>query len=134
VDQRAQPGGPHPERIDPNCLNGLDTFRCSAAGSPAIDVRLFNKDSDALQQLKIGLVDAYGTTLESAAYIMKQQPGTFATVGDPFGLIKCGLATRKDDTALHDALASALQSVQSSGTYDGILKTWNLSGDALKAS
>ena len=91
-------------------------------------------NSDALQQLKIGLVDAYGTTLETAAYVMKQQPGAFAMAGEPFGQIKCGIATTKDKTALHDALTAALAAVRADGTYDAILKNWNLSGDALKAS
>jgi polar amino acid transport system substrate-binding protein len=108
--------------------------KCTGAGKPAIDVRLFTKDSDALQQLKIGLVDAYGTTLETAGYVMKQQPGEFALAGEAFGHIKCGIATRKDATGLRDALTAALQAIQADGTYDTILKNWNLSGDALKAS
>lgn len=97
-----------------------------------IDIRLFNKDTDALQQLKLGLVDAYGTTLETAAYAIKQQPGEFAMAGDPFGEIECGIATRKDATGVHDALAAALKDVQADGTYDKILAEWNLTGDALK--
>ena len=108
--------------------------KCTGGGKPAIDTRLFTKDSDALQQLKIGLVDAYGTTLETAAYVMKQQPGVFALAGEPFGQIKCGIATTKDKTALRDALTAALAAVRADGTYDAILKNWNLSGDALKAS
>jgi polar amino acid transport system substrate-binding protein len=107
---------------------------CTSSGKGAIDIRLFTKDSDALQQLKIGLVDAYGTTLESAAYVIKQQPNTFATAGAPFGLIQCGIATRKDDPKLTSALSAALKSVQADGTYASILKTWNLSADALSAS
>ena len=107
---------------------------CTGGGKPAIDIRLFTKDSDALQQLKIGLVEAYGTSVETAAYVMKQQPGVFAMAGEPFGQIKCGIATTKDKTALHDALTAALAAVRADGTYDAILKNWNLSGDALKAS
>jgi len=97
-----------------------------------IDIRLFNKDSDALQQLKLGLVDAYGTTLETAAYVIKQQPDEFAMAGDPFGQIECGIATRKDAKGVHDALADALKDVQADGTYDKILADWNLTGDTLK--
>jgi polar amino acid transport system substrate-binding protein len=108
--------------------------KCTGAGKPAIDIRLFAKDTDALQQLKINLVDAYGTTLETAGYVMKQQPGEFALAGEPFGHIKCGIATRKDATGLRDALKAALVAIQANGTYDTILKNWNLSGDALKAS
>lgn len=108
--------------------------KCTGAGKPAIDTRLFTKDSDAVQQLRLRLVDAYGTTLEAAAYLMKQQPGTFAMAGEPFGLIKCGIATRKDNADLSAALKAALIAIQADGTYDAILKNWNLTGDALKAS
>jgi polar amino acid transport system substrate-binding protein len=97
-----------------------------------IDIRLFGKDTDALQQLKLGLVDAYGTTLETAAYVIKQQPGQFAMAGDPFGAITCGIATRKDAKGVHDAIAAALKEIQGNGTYDKILAEWNLTGDALK--
>ena len=97
-----------------------------------IDIQLFNKDSDALQQLKLGLVDAYGTTLETAAYVIKQDPGQFEMAGDPFGQIECGIATRKDAKGVHDALAAALKDLQADGTYDKILADWNLTGDALK--
>ena len=107
---------------------------CTSGGKQAIDVRLFTEDSAALQQLKIGLVDAYGTTLESAAYVIKQQPGVFATAGEPFGQIKCGIATRKGETALHGAIAGALAALHSDGTYAAILTKWGLSGDALPAS
>jgi polar amino acid transport system substrate-binding protein len=103
--------------------------KCS--GKP-IDVRLFGKDTDALQQLKLGLVDAYGTTLETAAYVIKQQPGQFAMAGDAFGAITCGIATRKDARGVHDALAAALADIRADGTYDKILAEWNLTGDARK--
>ncbi|MHC5908847.1 ABC transporter substrate-binding protein [Streptomyces sp. S6] len=105
--------------------------KCEAAGKGKIDIRLFTKDSDALQQLRLGLVDAYSSTLETAAYVQKQQPGTFALVGEPFNRVKVGAATRKGDTALHDALAKALAAVRGSGAYDAILKKWNLTGDSI---
>jgi polar amino acid transport system substrate-binding protein len=103
--------------------------KCTAAGKAEIDIRQFTKDSDALQQLRLGLVDAYGTTLETAAYVLKQQPDTFSLAGEPFNRIKVGAATRKDDTTLHDALTQALAAVRKSGAYDTILKKWNLTGD-----
>jgi len=103
--------------------------KCETAGKKKIDIRQFTKDSDALQQLRLGLVTSYGTTLETAAYVMKQQPGTFRLAGKPFNRIKVGAATRKDDASLHQALAEALVTVQKSGKYDQILKKWNLTGD-----
>jgi polar amino acid transport system substrate-binding protein len=103
--------------------------KCAAAGRPAIDIRQFTKDSDALQQLRLGLVDCYGTTLETAAYVLGQQPDAFRLAGEPFNRIKVGIATRKDAQALHGALTEALAAVQQNGTYDSILAKWNLTGD-----
>ncbi|MGW3961489.1 ABC transporter substrate-binding protein [Amycolatopsis sp. NPDC005003] len=103
--------------------------KCAAAGKPNLDIRQFTKDSDALQQLRLGLVDAYGTTLETAAYVQTQQPGTFKIVGEPFNHVKVGIATRKDGTALHDALGKALAAIQQNGTYTTVLTKWKLTGD-----
>jgi polar amino acid transport system substrate-binding protein len=108
--------------------------QCTSSGKSKIDIRLFTQDSDALQQLKLGLVDCYGTTLETAAYVARQQPDTFELVGKPFNRIKVGAATRKDDTALHDAFSKALVAVQASGKYAEILNKWDLTGDSLAAS
>ena len=41
--------------------------RCMSSGKKAIAVQTFLRDSDALEQLGLGHVDAYGTTLESGA-------------------------------------------------------------------
>ena len=45
---------------------------CTSQGKQKVDVRLFAKDSDALQQLSVGLVDAYGTTVETETF--KERP------------------------------------------------------------
>jgi polar amino acid transport system substrate-binding protein len=103
--------------------------KCAAAGKPNIDIRQFTKDTDALQQLRLGLVDSYGTTLETAAYVMTQQPGAFKLAGEPFNRIKVGIATRKDGPALHDALTQAFAAVQKSGGYTAILTKWQLTDD-----
>jgi polar amino acid transport system substrate-binding protein len=67
--------------------------------------------------------------LETAAYVQTQQPGAFQLAGEPFNRIKVGIATRKGETALHDALAAALAEIQKDGTYEAILAKWNLAGD-----
>ncbi|KQU70173.1 cysteine ABC transporter [Phycicoccus sp. Root101] len=108
--------------------------KCQAAGKPTIAVSKFGRDSEAQQQLKLGLVDAYGTTVEIAGYAIKQQPGTFETVGKPFGKIETGIATAKSNAALNAALVKAFAAVRADGTYDAILKNWSLTDDALPAS
>lgn len=107
--------------------------KCVAAGKPNVDIRQFAKDSEALQQLRLGLVDSYGTTLETAAYVMTQQQGAFKLVGEPFNRIKVGIATRKDSQALHDALTQAFAAIQQNGAYTAALTKWNLTGDDIAA-
>lgn len=107
---------------------------CQKAGKSAIDIRQFSTDPAALQQLKIGLVDAYGTTVETAAYDIKQNAGQFVMAGKPFNRIKVGAATRKNDTALHDALSKALSAIHTDGQYNKIMTKWGLAADALPAS
>jgi polar amino acid transport system substrate-binding protein len=103
----------------------------AAAGKAPANLIVYPKDSDALQALQIGSVDVYGTTLESAAYFMLKAPNQFEVAGDPFAKILCGIATRKDDTATHDAIQKAFDAVRADGTYMKILTKWHLEGDTL---
>ncbi len=106
---------------------------CESAGKPPVDVRLFGKDTEAFQQLSSGLVDAYGTTVETAAYALAQQPDKYQASGEAFGKIKTGIATAKGADGLHQGIAEALAAVRADGTYDAILAEWKLEADALPA-
>lgn len=101
-----------------------------AAGKPPAQVIVYPKDSDALQALQFKQVDAYGTTLESASYFITKAPDVFEVSGEPFAQMTVGAAFRKDDQALRNAFAAALEAMQKDGTYLAILKHWNLQGDA----
>jgi polar amino acid transport system substrate-binding protein len=105
---------------------------CKAQGKPAITVQTFLRDSDALEQLGIGHVDAYGTTLETGAYDMSQSSGQFQFAGPAFGQILTGIATRKNDTQLQHAIAAAFAAVRSDGTYRTVMAKWHLTPDMLK--
>lgn len=108
--------------------------QCQKSGKAAIDIRQFQDDPSALQQLKVGLVAAYGTTVETSAYTIKKSPGQFKMAGKPFNKIKVGAATRKDDRALHDEIAKALAAIHSDGQYAAIMKKWGLTFDELSVS
>ena len=106
--------------------------KCEAAGDSGITVRLFLRDSDALQQLGLEQVDVYGTTTETVSFVSKRQADKFEVAGEPFGEILCGIATRKDSTELHDGIAKAFAAMQADGTYSRILAKWGLQLDELK--
>ena len=103
----------------------------AAAGKPPADIVVYPKDSDALQALQINQVDVYGTTLESAAYFMQKAPNVFDIAGDPFAKILAGIAVRKDDPQLRDAIQKAFDAMKADGTYLAILTKWHLEGDAI---
>jgi polar amino acid transport system substrate-binding protein len=106
--------------------------KCKAAGKPGITLRLFLRDSDALQRLGLKQVEAYGTTSETVSFVTKRQPDQYEVAGEPFGEILCGIATRKGNTDLHDAIAKAFAAMRADGTYSRILAKWSLQIDELK--
>jgi polar amino acid transport system substrate-binding protein len=106
---------------------------CTQAGKPGISVQTFLRDADALEQLRLGHVDAYGTSVEGGAYDMsKATTHEFQFAGAPFGQILTGIATRKDDQGLHAAIAQAFATLKANGTYRQIFTKWGLTADMLK--
>jgi polar amino acid transport system substrate-binding protein len=102
-----------------------------AAGKKPIDIVVFPKDTDALQQLQIGQADVYGTTLETAAYYMSKAPGVFEVAGPPFHQILTAIGYRKDDQALGASLQKAIDAMKADGSLRAILKKWQIEGDML---
>ena len=111
--------------------------KCTAGRKPKITVLTFEKDTDALQQVKTGRAVADLEDFPVAAY-NAQTSGNgndFLVVGAPgFQVGQYGIAVPKEKTSLRDALRAALQAVIADGTYDGILQKWNVGGGALKTA
>lgn len=101
------------------------------AGKPEASVVVYPKDADARLALQTGQVDVYGTTLETAAFFFQTAGQVFDIAGEPFNKIKTGMAIRKGDTAVHDAIQAAFESIRKDGTYDKLLAKWKLEGDAI---
>ena len=106
---------------------------CTAHGKKPIAVQTFLRDSDAVNQLALGHVAAYGTTIETGGYDMSRNTGMFQFAGPPFGQILTGIATTRQNSALHRAIAAAFAALQRNGTYVKIMTKWNLKPDALPA-
>ena len=102
------------------------------AGKPEATAVVFPKDSDARQALQVGQVDAYGTTLESAAFFLQTAGHVFDIGGGPFSKITAGIATRKGETGTHDAIQKAFDAMKADGSYRKILAKWGLEGDAIE--
>ncbi len=100
--------------------------KCTAAGKPPVDITRSNQADVSIQQVQNGQVDAYMDTAETLGYYATKTGAQIDSVGKPFGTIKIGAATLKGNTALHDAIASALGELEANGTYDKILGEWGM--------
>ncbi len=100
--------------------------KCTAAGKAEVDINRSNQADVSLQQLQNGQVDAFMDTAETLGYYATKTGARIQTVGKPFGTIKIGAATLKGNTALHDAIATALTALENNGTYGKILDQWGM--------
>jgi polar amino acid transport system substrate-binding protein len=115
------------------------TQQCTAAGKPAINVVVTQKDTDALQQLQAGKVVIYSTDSPVAAYYTVQHPDLFQVVGQVLEPIQegisvpCGQAdcTNASLSPVGDAVKTALKAMMADGTYLKILTKWNLADGAV---
>jgi polar amino acid transport system substrate-binding protein len=110
--------------------------KCQTDGKPKMTVLKFDKDTDALQQVKIGRGDADMNDFPVAVYNAKTSGGgnDFEVAGQQFQSAPYGIAFRKDSAQLRDAVQAALKAIITDGTYDKILNNWSVSAGALKTA
>jgi polar amino acid transport system substrate-binding protein len=102
--------------------------KLKAAGKDAIDVQTFQADTDAFQQLALGRVDAFSTDSPVVAYYstLPENKGKYEVGGTPIDPIAIGIAVRKEDTALRDAVQAAIDAMYADGTMASIVGTWGM--------
>ncbi|WP_053352628.1 ABC transporter substrate-binding protein [Leucobacter musarum] len=99
---------------------------CEAAGKQPLTITLVDEATSALQQVLANQADAFIDTTEIMSYYEQQSDGDLVTVGDPFGKIRIGAATLKDNTDLNTALDDAFAAMVDDGTYADILAEWGV--------
>jgi polar amino acid transport system substrate-binding protein len=120
---------------DTDILTAQET-KCRTAGRPLTVLR-FEKDIDALQQVKNGRAAADLEDFPVAAYNATTSGGgaDFEVIAQQVGAVGVyGIAVPADNTALRDKLQGALRSIIDDGTYDTILARWNVTAGALKTA
>jgi polar amino acid transport system substrate-binding protein len=112
-------------------LTAANSSQCS---SNKINIQTFPADSDAVQKLKVGAVDAAMDDSPVAAYYVKQDPASFAVAGKPIAQAPEGIAVDPKNQELLKAIQQAMQAIFNDGTYQKILDQWNLKDGAIPAS
>ena len=99
-----------------------------AAGKPSIDVIGFEKDTDAFQQLALGRVDVFSTDSPVVAYYntLPENKGKFEVGGTPIDPIAIGIALRKDDPGMKDAVQAAVDAMYADGALKAIVDKWGM--------
>jgi polar amino acid transport system substrate-binding protein len=99
-------------------------------GSKKIKVLLFGTDTEAVLQVKNGRAVADMNDFPVAAYTAQQDP-SFEVVGEQIEAGPYGIAVRKDDTQLRDALKAAMEAIIADGTYKQVLDKWKVAQGAV---
>lgn len=104
-------------------------------GQP-MKVRMLDSGSQALLEVKYRHADASLTDFPVAAYNAKVSDAgrDFQVVGGQIEPGPFGIAVRKGDAPLREALRTALRQVIADGTYDRILAKWNVADGSLKTA
>jgi polar amino acid transport system substrate-binding protein len=106
--------------------------KCTKAGKPAVNVLVFNTQTEANLAVSSGRAQLGFADTPVADYQVKQSGGEFKIVGAPYATGPYGLAIPKN--GLDKAVLAAMQDLVKNGTYSSILAKWGLSGIAIPAS
>ncbi len=99
-----------------------------AAGKAAINIQVFTQDTNAFQQLELGRVDAYSTDSPVVAYYnsLPANAGKFEIGGQPIAPAAIGIAMRKDDTGMKDAVQAVINQMYADGSLAQIVSKWGM--------
>ncbi|HUR50605.1 MAG TPA: ABC transporter substrate-binding protein [Mycobacteriales bacterium] len=104
--------------------------KCGAKG---LKILKFPTDPEALLQVKQGRAVADMNDFPVAKDIVKKT-GDYEVVGEQIEAGPYGIAVRKEDTQLRDALKKAVQTLIDNGTYQRILEKYDVTDGAVKTA
>lgn len=104
---------------------------CKSTGKAVITIVVSQQNAGVLQLLATKRVVAIYQDLAVADYFVKQHPGQFQRAGSTVDANQEGIAVRKDNTALFDAIKRAFAASESNGTYRTLINKWGLVNGAI---
>ncbi len=104
---------------------------CKSAGKAVITVVVSQGDAGVLQLLATKRVVAIYQDSAVADYFVKQYPGQYQRAGSTIDANREGIAIRKDNTALFNAIKQAFAASEDDGTYRTLINKWGLVNGAI---
>jgi polar amino acid transport system substrate-binding protein len=107
--------------------------KCAKSGGQPIQILSFDRETEALLQVKQGRAAAGLEDYPVATYNARTAGGgnDFEVVGEQIGAGPLGIAVAKEQTALRDAIKKALDALVASGDYRKLVEKWNMPAGAL---
>ncbi|WHS30071.1 ABC transporter substrate-binding protein [Brucella sp. NM4] len=105
---------------------------CEKNGKRALKIVGTEGSADARTQLRQKRLDAAVQGSETLPYLLNLEPDTYTIVGEPFTTVHQGIAISKKDEQLRDLIAKALKDMIADGSYDAVLKKWELQSAGVK--
>lgn len=109
-----------------DALQKLNDEKCVATGKPALVVVLTEGPVESRLQMMQGRIDASMSGAATLAQLNVTEGGKFVSVGAPLASYPIGLAFGQDDLQFGLAIKEALNKLIVNGTYDKLLRKWNL--------
>ncbi|MEP7193802.1 MAG: ABC transporter substrate-binding protein [Actinomycetota bacterium] len=103
---------------------------CATQGKP-IDLQIYAGQDQATAAVGTGKADAMLADSPVIAYAIKQSGGKIEAAGDVYDAAPYGYVLPKADTEFAQAIADALKSLDTSGTYKNVLSTWGNEAGAI---
>lgn len=101
------------------------------AGKEEIDVQTFPDAGAAATALRADRVDVFFADSPVVAEYVNRDEDEFEFAGEPIDPLAVGIAVRKDDNELQDAIRQAIGDMYEDGTMMDILEEWNVEDFAL---
>ena len=95
------------------------------------EVMSYKRQAEAATAVATGKADAFYADSPVAGYSISQTDGQLEALGDVEGVAKQGIAVKKGNTQLAEAVQKAVQKLMDDGTYMKILKHWGVESGAL---
>ena len=104
-----------------------DSQKCSSSGKQALTVLTFPTAQDAALAVSSGRADVYYDSTPGATKAVTERPDVFQIAGGQFETkTQIGIAVRKGDTEMKEAIERAIGVVVKNGTYYQLLQKYNL--------
>lgn len=100
---------------------------CKAAGKQGITITALQNQTDVVQLLTTGRVDATYQDSPVTDYYISLNPGHFEVGGSVVNAAPEGIVVRKGDTSMFNAVQTSFNQLKTAGTYDALFTKWHLS-------